>query len=55
MANELGSTIITLPLIAILESVAIAKAFGKCKLKWNNPTKFYITEDRKLWFSAIKM
>ena len=29
MASTLGSAIIVIPLIAILESVAIAKAFGK--------------------------
>ena len=29
MAGQLGSAIIVIPLIAILESVAIAKAFGE--------------------------
>ena len=29
MCSQLGSAIIVIPLIAILESVAIAKAFGK--------------------------
>jgi sodium-independent sulfate anion transporter 11 len=30
MARQLGSAFIIIPIIAILESVAIAKAFGKC-------------------------
>lgn len=29
MVKELGGSLITVPLIAILESIAIAKAFGK--------------------------
>lgn len=30
MCNELGSSIVLVPVIAVLGNVAIAKAFGKC-------------------------
>ena len=41
MVSQLGSAIIIIPLIAILESVAIAKAFCKCSTfsKYNNYIK----------------
>lgn len=31
MLNELSSSIIAIPLVAILESIAVAKSFGKNK------------------------